>query len=1032
MKKLSFLLGMLLLLLQQATAQQIRVSGRVTSAGTGNPAEGISVVVKGKKAGTTTGANGDFNILADKNAQLVFSGIGFTSKEVKVTGDLLDITLQPTSGDLGEVVVVGYGAQKKASLTGALVTLNNEALNRRQVSSTSQTLQGLAPGVTVQQQSGRPGADGASIVIRGQGSISGSNAPLIIVDGLAIGSLDLIDPNAIESITLLKDAASTSIYGNRASNGVVLVKTKRASGNQTKVSYNGFVTKQEATAIPERVSAIDHMVLSNVAEQNRTGNPAAFVFPQALIDRYRTTPANNLDVIDTDWLKEVLTNTGLMQNHNVQLNAGGERMNLFGSFTYLSQQGLIPNSSFNKYDLRLNPEFKVSKKLTLTGVLAYTNSITTNPSTGSAEFIIRQAIGLPAIGGGKYGPGQYGTAAQANNRNPIAMAEATGNSVVNNNILLTRFGFNFRPVAGLEIEGYWGRQTTNPYSKTWVTAANIFQPNLATSSYSLIGTWPGTTSLSEAWTNNVYTTYLGQATYTKRLGDHTFKILAGGQSELFTNYFFGASRQGFINPNQPFLNLGAGIRDNNAGASELALAGFFARFNYSYKEKYFLELNGRRDGTSRFSQALDKQWGNFGAISAAWVFSKEKFMEAFDKDIVFGKLRASLGANGNQNIGNNYAYDAFYAQSGYSNPNNGTNAYFGNVTNLGLALLQFANPQLSWETSKQWNIGLDLTLAKNFTFTADYYVKTLKNMLLQRTLPASAGGLTNPFVNAGNMENRGWEFSVNYKNRFGKLGVDVTGMISDVKNQVLNLVEGTPFIGDGIRTAPGQALGSYFGYVTAGYFEDSTNIKAAPVQFGIPWSPNPTVGPKPGDVRYEDLNKDGRVDANDRTFIGNAFPRYEYSINVNLNYGNWDLNIFGQGVGQRNNFLSGTGAVPFNSADFAASLLNIHKDYWRTDNPNALFPRLLPSGSGGNNYLLATQWIRSAAYFRIKNINLGYTLPRTVLNKTKISSLRIYFSCQNLLTLSRAWKGFDPEINSANAEFYPLMRTFTGGVNVTF
>ncbi|MFN7585613.1 MAG: SusC/RagA family TonB-linked outer membrane protein [Bacteroidota bacterium] len=1032
MKKLSFLLGMLLLLLQQATAQQIRVSGRVTSAGTGNPAEGISVVVKGKKAGTTTGANGDFNILANKNDELVFSGIGFTSKEVKVTGDMLDISLQPTSGELGEVVVVGYGAQKKASLTGSLVTLNNTALNRRQVSSTSQTLQGLAPGVTVQQQSGRPGADGASIVIRGQGSISGSNAPLIIVDGLAVGSLDLIDPNAIESITLLKDAASTSIYGNRASNGVVLVKTKRASGNQTKVSYNGFVTKQEATAIPERVSAIDHMVLSNEAERNRTGNPASFVFPQALIDRYRTTPANNLDVIDTDWLKEVLTNTGLMQNHNVQLNAGGERMNLFGSFTYLSQQGLIPNSSFNKYDLRLNPEFKVSKKLTLTGVLAYTNSITTNPSTGSAEFIIRQAIGLPAIGGGKYGPGQYGTAAQANNRNPIAMAEATGNSVVNNNILLTRFGFNYHPIAGLEIEGYWGRQTSNPYSKTWVTAANIFQPNLATSSYSLIGTWPGTTSLSEAWTNNVYTTYLGQATYTKRLGDHTFKILAGGQSELFTNYFFGASRQGFINPNQPFLNLGAGIRDNNAGASELALAGFFARFNYSYKEKYFLELNGRRDGTSRFSQALDKQWGNFGAISAAWVFSKEKFMEAFDKDIVFGKLRASLGANGNQNIGNNYAYDAFYAQSGYSNPNNGTNAYFGNVTNLGLALLQFANPQLSWETSKQWNIGLDLTLAKNFTFTADYYVKTLKNMLLQRTLPASAGGLTNPFVNAGNMENRGWEFSVNYKNRFGKLGVDVTGMISDVKNQVLNLVEGTPFIGDGIRTAPGQALGSYFGYVTAGYFEDSTAIKGAPVQFGIPWSPNPTVGPKPGDVRYEDLNKDGRVDANDRTFIGNAFPRYEYSINVNLNYGNWDLNIFGQGVGQRNNFLSGTGAVPFNSADFAASLLNIHKDYWRTDNPNALFPRLLPSGSGGNNYLLATQWIRSAAYFRIKNINLGYTLPRTVLNKTKISSLRIYFSCQNLLTLSRAWKGFDPEINSANAEFYPLMRTFTGGVNVTF
>ncbi len=1019
-------------MVQLVVAQQIRVSGKVTSTGTGSPAEGISVMVKGKKTGAATGATGEYSILVEKGAVLLFTGIGFSSKEVTVTGNIIDVALQPTSGELGEVVVVGYGAQKKASLTGSLVTLNNTALNRRQVSSTSQALQGLAPGVTVQQQSGRPGADGASIVIRGQGSISGSNAPLIVVDGLAVGSLDLIDPNAIESITLLKDAASTSIYGNRASNGVILVKTKRAAGGQMKVSYNGFVTKQQATAIPKRVSAIDHMELSNVAERNRTGNPAAFVFPQSLIDNYKSKPANNLDVIDTDWLKEVLTNSGIMQNHNVQLNTGSDKMSLFGSFTYLTQQGLIQNSSFDKYDLRLNPEFKVSDKLTLSGVLAYTSSITTNPSTGSAEFIIRQAIGLPAIGGGKYGPGMYGTAAQSNNRNPIAMAEATGNSVVRGNTLLTRFGFNFRPISGLEIEGYWGRQTANPYSKTWVTGANIYQPNLATSTYSLIGTWPGTTSLSEAWTNNVYTTYLGQATYSKRFGAHSVKALVGGQSELFTNYFFGASRQGFVNPNQPYLNLGSGVRDNNAGASELALAGFFARVNYSYEDKYYLELNGRRDGTSRFSQARDKQWGNFGAVSAGWIFSKENFMQPLAKFIDYGKLRASIGGNGNQNIGNNYAYDAFYAQSAYSNPNNGTNAYFGNTTNLGLALLQFANPDLSWETSRQWNIGLDLTVMKHFTVTADYYVKTLKNMLLQRTLPQSAGGLSNPFVNAGNMENKGWEFSMNYKNKFGKLGVDVTGMISDVKNRVTNLVEGTPFIGDGIRTAPGQALGSYFGYVSAGYFRDSNDVKSSPVQFGIPWSATTANGPKPGDVKYADINGDGKVDVNDRTFIGNAFPRYEYSINVNLTYGNWDLNIFGQGVGQRNNFLSGTGAVPFNSADFAASLLDIHKNYWTPDNQNALFPRLLPSGSGGNNFLLATQWIRSAAYFRIKNLNVGYTIPKKLLDRAKISNLRVYFSCANLLTISKAWKGFDPEINSANAEFYPLMRTFTGGVNVTF
>ncbi len=1033
MKKLSLLCCLLLMIIGSAVAQQIRVAGRVTSTSSGNAAEGISVLVKGAKTGTATNASGDYSILVDRAGTLVFSGIGFAPQEIKVTGNVLDISLKSTSGDLGEVVVVGYGTQKKASVTGAIVTLNNEALNKRQVTSTSQALQGLAPGVTVQQQSGKPGADGASIIIRGQGSISGSNAPLIIVDGLAIGALDQIDPNAIESITLLKDAASTAIYGNRASGGVILVKTKRASGkNGMSVSYNGFVSKQQATAIPNRVSAIDHLLLSNVAEQNRTGNPNATAYPQSLIDLYNSKQANNLDVINTDWLGEVLTHSGLLQNHNIQLSSTSEKINIFTSFTYLNQQGLIPNSSFEKYDIRINPEFKINSKLSLIGVLGYNSNQTINPSTGSAEFIIRQAIGLPAIGGGKYGPGIYGTAGQSNNRNPIAMAEATGNSVAKGSTLLTRFGFNFKPISGLEIEAYWGRQSTNPTTKTFVTNADIYQPNLATSSYSLVSTWPGTTSLSESYTNNVYTTYLGQATYSKRIGLHSFKALVGAQSELFTNYFFGASRTGFNNPNQPYLNLGTGIRDNNAGASELALAGFFARLNYNYADKYFIELNGRRDGTSRFSQAREKQWGNFGAVSAGWIFTKESFMSSASKFIDFGKIRASLGGNGNQSIGNNYAYDAFYAQSNYNNPNNGTNAYFGSATNVGVALLQFANPDLSWETSKQFNVGVDLQVFKNFTITADYYVKTLKNMLLQRTLPQSAGGLSNPFVNAGNMENKGWELSLSYKKQFGKFGVNVTGMISDVKNTVLNLVEGTPFIGDGIRTAPGQALNSFFGYTSAGYFADSNDVKSSPIQFGIPWSSVPTTGPKPGDVKYQDTNGDGKIDANDRSFIGNTFPRYEYSININLTYKNFDMNIFGQGVGQRNNYLSGTGAVPFNSSDFIASLLDIHKDYWTPTNQNATFPRLLPSGSGGNNFLLASQWLRSAAYFRIKNINIGYTLPKAWLNKAKISNVRIYVSGSNLLTISKAWKGFDPEINSANAEFYPLMRTYTAGVNVTF
>lgn len=1045
MKKRMLMLLMIFGSALAVAAQELRVSGRVTSAASGNAAEGVSVTVKGTQRATLTSSGGNFVITANKGETLVFSGVGFENKEVAVTAAVIEVSLEATAGSLGEVVVVGYGTQRKANLTGSVVTLNNAALTKRQVSSASQVLQGLAPGVTVQQQSGRPGADGASIRIRGESSILGNSTPLVIIDGLqlptgtGVDALNQIDPNAIESVTVLKDAASTAIYGNRASAGVIIVKTKRAQKQGLQLSYNNFVTKQDFTAIPRRVSAIDHMELSNVAERNRTGNPNAFTFPQSLIDRYRTTAADNLEIIDTDWQKEIFTNSGLMHNHNVQLSTGGERFNMFSSFTFFDQRGLTQNTNFKRYDLRMNPEFKVSDKLTLTGNLAYTNNFTTTPSTGSAEFIIRQAIGLPAIGAGKFGPGMYGTAGQSNNRNPIAMAEAAGTTVSEGNNLLTRFGFNFQPVKGLEIEGSWGREVRNPYNKTFVKNVNIYQPNIATRAYDLIGAWPGTTQLNESWRDDVYRTYLGQASYTTRIKDvHNIKVMAGGQSEYYRNYFFGASRLGFTNPNQPYLNVGTGAQTNNAGVSELALAGFYARLNYDYDSRYLLEVNGRRDASSRFSQALDKQWGTFGSASAGWVFSREKFFSRFNNVISFGKLRASMGVNGNQNIGsNNYVFDAFYQNSLYANPLNGTNAYFNNLTTFGLALLQFPNPELQWERSQQMNFGVDVSFLKHFTVTADYFVRTLNDMILQRTLPASAGGLTNPFVNAGSMENRGWEFTLNYKQRVGKWRFDGTVMVSDVKNKVTGLVDGLPFIGDGIRTAAGQALNTFFGYRALGFFVDSNDVKNSPVQFGLPWNPSPTSGTKPGDMKYADISgpdgkPDGKIDAFDRTFLGNAFPRYEYSMNLNIGYGNFDINIFGQGVGKRNNYLSGQGAVPFASADFAASLLDHHKDHWRPDNQNATFPRLLPSGLGGNNYLLSDWWIRSAAFFRIKNINLGYTLPASMLNKMKIANLRVYVSGQNLFTFTSAWRGFDPEINNANAEFYPLMRTFTAGVNVTF
>jgi len=1036
MKKLTLILTMLCTSWLLGFAQQPRISGKVTSSEGGAPAEGVSVLVKGTKKGTRTNSAGEFTINASTGQTIVLSGIGFASKEVVVNGNQLDITLTSTSSSLNEVVVVGYGTQKKANLTGSVVAIKQEDLLKRQVATASNLLQGLAPGVTVTQQSGRPGADGASIRIRGLSSIYAGQSPLIMVDGV-VSSLDAIDPNAIESITILKDAASTAIYGTRAANGVILVKTIRAKGKGVKVSYNSFVSKQIATAMPERTTAIEHMELSNVAEQNRTGVPTSFLFQQSLIDKYKTTKANNLDVIDNDWVDLLFTNSALMQNHNVTLNAGGENTNVFTSITYLDQQGLIPNNSFKRYDIRFNPDFKLRKNLTLSGVFNYNFSKNTSPSTSSPEFIIRQAIGLPAIGAAKFGPGMYGTAGQTNNRNPLAQAEAAGTSVSESNSFLSKIALNYKPIESLEFEAYWSREHWTPHGKSFTKNADIYVPNLVTSAYDKISQWPGSTSLGESYSSNTRNTMLAQATFSQNVGNHRFKLLAGGQTEEFLYEGISASRTGFNNPDQPYLNLGAADRNNAGSAYQTALAGFYARLNYSYDDKYLLEVNGRYDGSSRFSQALDKQWGFFPSASAGWIFSKEKFFDGLSDLINFGKIRVSYGLLGNQALPEIYPFAVNYQTSTYSNPNNGTSTYLNNVTTLGYALLDAPNPGITWENSAQMNVGIDLTVKRNLTLTFDYYKRTISDILLVRPIPSYVG-LSAPFVNAGDMTNTGWEVSANYKaNISKKFKLDATLMLSDVVNEVTAL-PGVPYLDAGSeRTAVGQALWSYFGYQSIGYFKDANDITSSPLQFGVPYSATTANGPKPGDVKYADISgadgkPDGKIDAFDRTFIGNSFPRYEYSINLNLSYSNFDLNLFGQGVGMRNNYLSGTGAIPFNSSDFVASLLSIHKDYWTPSNSNATFPRLLPSGSGGTNFVASDKWIRSAAYFRIKNINLGYRLPSSVINRLKITGAKVYVSGQNLLTFTDTWNGFDPEINSQTGQFYPLMKTFTVGVNLNF
>ncbi len=1008
MKRYSLLVALLLCF--GALMAQNTVKGRVSD-DKGEPLVGVNITIKGTTQGTFTDGEGLFSIPATPDAVLVASYIGFETVEVPIGNQSnIEITLSGAEV-LDEVVVVGFGTQKKATLTGSVNQFKTEELTRRQVPSVSQLLQGIAPGVSVWQSSGKPGADGANIRIRGTGSIFSGTGPLVIVDGI-VSSLDYLDPNSIESMTVLKDAASTSIYGVRGANGVILVKTKRGAGKGVKITYNNFFTKQEATNIPEKVSAVEHMELSNIAQQNNTGNPNAVVFPLALIDRYKTSPVDNLEIFNNDWVGLLLTNSGLMQNHNVTLDAGSEKARLFTSISYLDQQGLIQNNSFRRLDIRMNPDIQISKNLNLTGTFFFNQGTRIEPAGATPEFIIRQAIGLPATGPAKFGDGQYGDAGQSNRRNPLGQAEASGITTTIAPSIMGQAQLNYRPIKGVELSAAYAREQWTPNTKRFQKNYDIYVPNVANKTYDFSGRYPGTNALSETYSFNYRNTFLAQGSYQYTKNGNDAKLMLGYQTEEFSNRSLGASRSDFVNEDLPYISLGGANRDNSGGGTETALIGYFGRLNYAFKDKYLLEINGRYDGSSRFSQDLDKQWAFFPSASAAWVFSEEGFLK--DNPILeFGKIRGSWGTLGNQTLPDNYPFAATYTS--------GTNYYFNNITNAGFALTEAINPGITWENSTQKNIGLDLAFLKGrLNVTADYYIKEISDLLFRKPIPVYTG-LSPAYLNLGTMENRGWELAITFRNRVGKLKYDITGLLADVQNKVTSL-PGVPNLDEGLlRSQVGQPLRSYYGYKAVGYFQTVEEIAAAPTHF---------FTPKPGDIRYEDLNGDGKVNTDDRTFIGNSFPRYEYSFNLNLEYGIFDLNAFVQGVGQKENYISGTGAWPFFAADFIPSLLAVHKDYWTPSNPDAAFPRLLPAiGVNGTN---SSFWVKNSAYIRLKNVNLGVRLPEKLANKLGVQRARLYVSGQNLFTQTDFWEGFDPEINNNTAEFYPLMKTYTIGLNVSF
>jgi TonB-linked SusC/RagA family outer membrane protein len=1016
MKKLLLLWTMLLASGLLALAQQNKVVGHVLSAVTGAPAEGISVIVKGSAKGTVTNANGDFTINAPIGTVLELTGVGFAKKEVTVIDGPLNVSLEIINNNLSDVVVVGYGSQKRASMTSAVSVVKGEQLIRRPVSSSSMALQGMAPGVTVRQGSGQPGADGGQINIRGNGSINSSSNPLIVVDGVEGVSLNDVDPNIIESITILKDAASTAVYGVRATNGVILVKTKRGQKGKSSVAYNGFMSLQQPTNMPKTLSAIDNMILNNeaIAATGSTQLP----YSQATIDLYRNTAPNNFTVFDTDWQDLIFQNTGLMQNHNIIVSGGGDKASFLASGTMLDQQGLILNNSFRKFDLRLNGDVAISKRVKFTSDIFYTMARNQVPAGMAPTQIIQRGITMARNFPGKFEEGKYGDAGQSNSINPIGMAEASNMTTTETPTLSLRFAIRAELVKNLFLDVAYNNRSSFTQSVRPGRTYDVYTPNPLTSTLNYVAPI-GDSSIN--YTNNRFKSnqYFASLSYDLLLGlDHKFKFQGGFQAVDNFNQSVSATRFGLQYPDRPYLNLATGQQQPSVGGGAFhnAVAGFFGRVNYAFQDKYLLELTGRYDGTSRFSQAFDNQTGFFPGASAGWVISKENFFDNI-KAVNFAKIRASYGSIGNQEIGSNYPFIATLDA--------GTAYYFNNVLTRGFSLNNVQNVSIGWETSNQMNVGFDVSMFDNkLSITMDYYEKRINDMIINVPNPSYVGFVSNVTTiptNAGSMVNKGWEFSATYRNNIGKFNYSITGNIADVTNTVTDTRGQDIVTSAGLIAREGHPINSYNLYRTNGLYQQGDD-------FNVPTNFTRLTGA--GDIRYVDLNKDGVLNADDRMLMGNNFPRYEYSTDITLRYGSFDLNTFIYGVGKRDNYISGVGVEPFNAGNWIASGLEPVLDRWTPDNPGAKYPRLYNGGNG--NYIPSDYWLRNGAFWRIKHITLGYNLNKTMLDKMKIEQFRVFTSVVNAFTKSNYEPGFDPEISNTSGAFYPIMRTFTAGVNVRF
>lgn len=1015
-----------------ASAQQVNVSGVVKDA-TGETVIGASVMVKGTKTGTVTDFDGKFHVECTPGATLVISYIGYQTQEVKAA-DGMNVVLQEAANDLNEVVVTGYTTQRKADLTGAISVVSVDDIAKQNENNPIKALQGRVPGMNISADGSPSGT--ATVRIRGIGTLN-NNDPLYIVDGIPTkAGMHELNGNDIESIQVLKDAASASIYGSRAANGVIIITTKKGKEGKIKVDFDGSIAvstyahKMKVLNAKEYGQVMWQAYVNDGMDPNTNGLGYRYdwgynaqgtpvlngISMKKYLDDAGTTPA-----ADTDWFDET-TRTGVIQQYNVSVSNGSDKGSSFFSLGYYKNLGIIKTSDFNRFSARMNTEYKLLKNKMLTVGEHFTLNRTSEVQApgGFLQNVLQFNPSLPIYteDGNYAGPvGGY-----PDRYNPVAVLERNkdnrytywrmfGDAYLNLNPFKD---FNIRTTFGLDYSQKQQRFFTYP-----VTEGNVANNK------------NGVEAKQEHWTKWMWNAV---ATYNMELGKNRIDLMAGMELNRQDDIYFSGYKEGFsiLNPDYMWPDAGTTNPQAYGGGSGYSLVSFFGKANYNYADKYMASFTIRRDGSSRFGK--NNRYATFPSVSAGWRINQESFLKkaSWIDDL---KIRASWGQTGNQEIDNLARYTLYVSNYGVNE--NGGQSYGtsydiagtngGSTLASGFKRNQIGNDNIKWETTTQTDLGFDFAFFRNTLYgNFDWYFKKTKDILVNMPGIAVMGEGSSQWINAGEMENRGFEFNIGYRNQthFG-LKYDVTANISSYRNKITALpttvaANGT-FGGNGVKSVIGHPMGAQVGYVADGIFKSQEEIDNHATQEGAGL----------GRIRWKDLTGDGKITEADQTWIYNPVPDFTYGFNIYLEYKNFDFTAFFQGV-QGVDIISDLKKETDIWAGLNIGFLNKGKrllDAWSTNNPDSNVPALSLSDNN-NEKRVSSYWVENGSYLKLRTIQFGYNFPQTIASKLAMQRLRMYVSAQNLFTIkSSSFTGVDPE----NPNYgYPIPLNITFGLNVTF